>query len=67
MTFVGTLIIFLAFFALVGIGVIVTKKTFRGCGCSTTMNELSCCKKETCTKDCADTGTPKPKSRQPLT
>lgn len=55
MTFLGTLIVFLAFFALVGVGVIITKKTFRGCGCKTTLNEFSCCKKETCTEDCADT------------
>ncbi len=53
MTFLGTLIVFMAFFALVGIGVFLTKKTFEGCACKNTMNDLSCCKKETCTEDCA--------------
>jgi hypothetical protein len=55
MTFLGTLLIFMAFFFLVGIGVIITKKTFRGCACSADpTNTTSCCKKETCSKDCAD-------------
>lgn len=53
MTFLGTLIVFMAFFALVGVGVIITKKTFRGCGCSNTLNESACCKKEDCSKDCS--------------
>lgn len=61
MTFLGTLIVFMLFFALIGIGVFITKRTFGGCACKSTMNENSCCKKETCTDDCAAPEPPKEK------